>query len=82
MAQFQTRTPTFRSKLQKPRMKLHGAWNYGYSLDLHCIDETSRHDSSCIIEILAQSIQYATEFANSFVLFGCYWLEVVHIVFC
>ena len=66
MAQFQNHYQTLRSKLAKPRMKLHGAWNYGYSLDLHCIDETSKHDSSCIIEIVAQSIQYATEFAIGF----------------
>lgn len=54
-------TATPRSKLQKPRMKLHGAWNFGFSLDLHCIDETNKHDSSCIIEILAQSIQRVSQ---------------------
>ena len=43
---------TPRSKLQKPRMKLHGAWNFGFTLDLHCIDE---------IEILAQSIQRVSQ---------------------
>jgi hypothetical protein len=54
-------TATPRSKLQKPRMKLHGAWNFGFSLDLHCIDETNKHDSSCIIKILAQSIQRVSQ---------------------
>ena len=43
-----------RSKLQKPRMKLHGAWFFGYCLDLHCIDETNKHDAACIIEVISQ----------------------------
>ena len=49
-----------RSKLQKPRMKLHGCWIFGYTLDLHCIDETNKHDAACIIEIICQGVQRAT----------------------
>ena len=50
-------TPKARSKLQKPRMKLHGCWMFGFSLDLHCIDETAKHDAACIIEIVSQGVQ-------------------------
>lgn len=46
-----------RSKLQKPRMKLHGCWAFGYTLQLFCLDDTSKHDATCIIEILALTIQ-------------------------
>lgn len=49
-----------RSKLQKPRMKLHGAWFFGYCLDLHCIDETNKHDAACIIEVISQGVQRVT----------------------
>lgn len=49
-----------RSKLQKPRMKLHGCWAFGFTLQLWCLDETSKHDSACIIEILARTIQRAS----------------------
>ena len=58
-----------RAKLQKPRMKLHGCWIFGYCLDLYCIDETSKHDASCMIEILSQSIQRVT-------CFNCYLLSL------
>lgn len=57
-------------------MKLHGCWIYGYTLDLHCLDETSKHDAACIIEILAQSIQRVT-FSNYMILhvdFCCVWV--------
>lgn len=58
------RTSSSTSKLQKPRMKLHGCWAFGFTLQLWCLDETSKHDSACIIEILARTIQRAFEICD------------------
>lgn len=41
-------------------MKVHGLWIFGYSLELRVMDETLRHDSSCITElIVAWQCQFA-----------------------
>ena len=36
---------------------MHGAWAYGYQLSVMVMDETSAHDSSAIIEIMARTIE-------------------------
>ena len=46
----------------KPRMKLHGAWFFGFNLDLNVLDETSKHDATSIIEMLARGIQQAATY--------------------
>ena len=46
-----------RSNLQRPRMKLHGCWAFGWALHLHCMHDTSRKDSASTIEMVAQMIE-------------------------
>ena len=46
-----------RSKHQRPRVKVHGAWAFGYTANVFIMDESARHDSSCILEILTQTIE-------------------------
>ena len=46
-----------RSKHQRPRLKVHGVWAYGYIVNISVMDEVSRHDSSCIIEMISQTIE-------------------------
>lgn len=48
-----------RAKYQRPRLKVHGAWAFGYQLSVAVMDETARHDSSSIIEILATTVEDA-----------------------
>ena len=33
---------------------------FGYSLELHVLDETSKHDSACIIEVIACALEKVT----------------------
>lgn len=49
--------PWLRSKYQRPRLKVHGAWAFGFCLNIFVMDDPSRHDSSAIIEILAITIE-------------------------
>jgi len=51
-----------REKHQRPRVKVHGAWAFGYTLNVYVMDEPSPHDSSAIIEIVAATIEDATRF--------------------
>ncbi len=44
-------------KYLRPRMKLHGCWVFGWTLELRVLDETARHDSACIIEIVSQALE-------------------------
>lgn len=41
------------AKHVRPSLKLHGCWAYGWVLDLHIMDEPTRHDSSTIVEIVS-----------------------------
>lgn len=38
-------------------MKIHGAWAYGFALNVFVLDEYSRHDSAAITEIIAITIE-------------------------
>ena len=49
-----------RSKHQRPRLKVHGAWAFGYVLEIFVMDDVAKHDSSCIIEILALTLEKDT----------------------
>ena len=49
-----------RAKHIRPRLKIHGAWAFGYCCNIFAIDEPGRHNSSCIMEILAQTMDDAT----------------------
>ena len=41
-----------RPSAKRPKMKVHGLWIFGYSLELRVMDETLRYDSSCITELI------------------------------
>jgi hypothetical protein len=49
-----------RAKYQRPRVKVHGAWAFGYTLNVYILDEVAKHDSSAILEILSQTIEDVT----------------------
>jgi hypothetical protein len=53
---------SLRAKHQRPRMKVHGTWAMGYQLNVFLMDETARHDSSAIIEMLALTIEKVGNF--------------------
>lgn len=40
------RTAYRTAKFQRPRLKVHGVWAFGYVLHIGVLDETSHHDSS------------------------------------
>ena len=48
------------AKYQRPRVKGHGAWAFGYTLNVYILDEVAKHDSSAILEILSQTIEDVT----------------------
>ena len=48
---------SLRAKHQRPRVKVHGAWAFGYSLNVYIMDESHPHDSSAIIEILSATLE-------------------------
>ena len=54
------KTSQLRAKYQRPRVKVHGAWAFGYTLNVYILDEVARHDSSAILEILSQTIEDVT----------------------
>lgn len=39
-------------KMQRPRLKVHGVWAFGYALRIAVLDETTFHGSSMVIEML------------------------------
>lgn len=47
-----------------PTLKLHGCWCFGWTLDLHVLDESTKHDSSCIIEIVARCLERVSEISQ------------------
>ena len=57
-----------RAKHQRPRLKVHGVWCYGYTLNISILDDCSRHDSSAIIEMISQAVEDVSWscFCNSF----------------
>ena len=54
-----------RAKHQRPRVKVHGAWAFGHCLVVGVLDESAKHDSACIIELLSLTIEHAT-WSNKF----------------
>lgn len=46
-----------RAKHERPRVKVHGAWAFGRFLNIFVMDEVAKHDSSCIIEMLAITLE-------------------------
>jgi hypothetical protein len=54
-----------RSRFVRPRMKIHGCWAFGVCVNIFVLDETSKHNSSCIIEVIAQTIERAFEILKS-----------------
>lgn len=46
-----------RAKHIKPRLKVHGAWAFGYCCNVFAIDDCGRHNSSCVIDIVAQTLE-------------------------
>ncbi|CAL1146198.1 unnamed protein product [Cladocopium goreaui] len=54
------RNNALRAKYQRPRVKVHGAWAFGYTLNVYILDEVAKHDSSAILEILSQTIEDVT----------------------
>ena len=51
------RTAYRTSKMQRPRLKIHGAWAFGYCLRIAVLDETCYHDSSLVTEVLAMTLE-------------------------
>lgn len=60
-----------RAKLQnaKPRVKIHGAWAFGFVVNIFAMDDPSKHNSSCIIEAISRTVQEAQNTIGN-VLFG------------
>ncbi|CAJ1406435.1 unnamed protein product [Effrenium voratum] len=45
------------AKYNRPRLTLHGVWAFGRTLQLRVLDEPTRHDSSCIVEAIAHTLE-------------------------
>ena len=45
------------NKLARPRLKIPGVWCFNYSLRIGVLDETVRHGSSMVVEILMMGIE-------------------------
>lgn len=54
-----------RQKYQRPRLKIHGAWAFGYTLNVFIMDENAKHDSSSILEILTQTVEDVTRYRKA-----------------
>ena len=63
-----------RAKHQRPRVKVHGAWAFGYTLNVYVLDESAPHDSSAIIEIVAATIEDVALLCYFFFLVGSAYL--------
>ena len=48
------------SRLVRPRMKIHGLWNHGLSLNLYVVHPGVPADSSLIVECFARALQDTT----------------------
>ena len=49
-----------RSSEPRPRLKVHGLWVFGLSLQVYVMDEPTKHDSACVVECLALSLERAS----------------------
>lgn len=45
------------AKIQRPKLKLHGVWAFGYTLRIAVLEETSYHGSSLVQELVALTIE-------------------------
>lgn len=45
------------SKLRRPRIKLHGAWAFGYCLRVALLEETTTHGSAMVTEVIAHTLE-------------------------
>ena len=45
------------SKLRRPRIKLHGAWAFGFCLRVALLEETTTHGSAMVTEIIAHTLE-------------------------
>ena len=48
-----------RSKYIRPRLKVHGVWCFNICLNISVLDETSKHDSNCVITVIAKALEEA-----------------------
>ncbi|CAE6916147.1 unnamed protein product [Symbiodinium sp. CCMP2456] len=55
------RTSAAMSSVYRPRIKLHGVWCFGYTLQLFLLDEPTKHDSNCIQECLARTLERVSQ---------------------
>lgn len=53
------------SKFHRPRAKVHGVWAIGWCLQVGVLDEDQRHDSSCVIELVARTLERVAEIASA-----------------
>ena len=70
---YQTRRVRLRSKHQRPRIKVHGAWAFGFCLNVYILDENAAHDSSAIIEMLSATLEDVTCYDEN-MCFGWSWV--------
>lgn len=52
------------SKIQRPKLKLHGVWAFNYVLRLAVLDESSHHGSSLVQELLARTLEDCVEISR------------------
>ena len=43
----------------RPRLKVHGAWAFGWCVRIFVLDDPARHNSSCICQVIAETIEEA-----------------------
>ena len=49
-----------RSNAPRPRLKVHGVWVFGLTLQVYILDEPTKHDSACVVECVALSLERAS----------------------
>ena len=49
------------SKLQRPKLKIHGSWCFGFNLQLAILEENTTHGSALVVELLAITIEKVME---------------------
>ena len=45
------------SKLQRPRLKIHGAWCFNYTLQLAILEDITYHGSAMVQEVLMRTLE-------------------------
>ena len=49
------------SKLARPKLKIHGAWCFGFNLQLAVLEENTTHGSALVVELLMITIEQVME---------------------